>query len=261
LVVIITTVNPEIIIMMNLLKSDFHTLTATLTLGVLSIGFAPAALAISTYDAMAEFTLTLTNVTNFNGTQVTSGWEVTASGFDNVFFSEAGVASATGSTTIIDPPISLAITESITRSSISSGSATNGIASTKALSDLDISVDNFSGMTLTFSFDFSARTDATTTTVLPGTFSSATAYVDMLDGLGFVDITASTSSIDGKPPIDTGDVTGVIDIDMLDGQFNNIFGFVDTFGQASAVPVPATVWLFGSGLLGLAGIARRKKAA
>ena len=30
------------------------------------------------------------------------------------------------------------------------------------------------------------------------------------------------------------------------------------FGQA-AVPVPAAVWLFGSGLLGLVGIARRKR--
>lgn len=29
----------------------------------------------------------------------------------------------------------------------------------------------------------------------------------------------------------------------------------------SAVPVPAAVWLFGSGLLGLAGVARRRKAA
>ena len=29
---------------------------------------------------------------------------------------------------------------------------------------------------------------------------------------------------------------------------------------ASAIPVPAAVWLFGSGLLGLAGVARRKKA-
>jgi hypothetical protein len=27
------------------------------------------------------------------------------------------------------------------------------------------------------------------------------------------------------------------------------------------VPVPAAVWLFGSGLLGLVGIARRKKKA
>ena len=32
------------------------------------------------------------------------------------------------------------------------------------------------------------------------------------------------------------------------------------FGQA-VVPVPAALWLFGSGLLGLIGIARRKKVA
>ena len=32
-------------------------------------------------------------------------------------------------------------------------------------------------------------------------------------------------------------------------------------GKPSAVPVPAAVWLFGSGLLGLLGISRRKKAA
>ena len=31
-------------------------------------------------------------------------------------------------------------------------------------------------------------------------------------------------------------------------------------GDVSAVPVPAAVWLFGSGLVGLVGLARRKKA-
>ena len=31
-------------------------------------------------------------------------------------------------------------------------------------------------------------------------------------------------------------------------------------GDISAVPVPAAVWLFGSGLIGLAGFARRRKA-
>jgi len=38
----------------------------------------------------------------------------------------------------------------------------------------------------------------------------------------------------------------------------------DIYGNdplVSAVPVPAAVWFFGSGLLGLIGIARRKKAA
>jgi hypothetical protein len=29
----------------------------------------------------------------------------------------------------------------------------------------------------------------------------------------------------------------------------------------SAIPVPAAAWLFGSGLLGLIGVARRKKTA
>jgi hypothetical protein len=32
------------------------------------------------------------------------------------------------------------------------------------------------------------------------------------------------------------------------------------FAEVSAVPVPAAVWLFGSGLLGLVGVARRKKS-
>lgn len=37
-------------------------------------------------------------------------------------------------------------------------------------------------------------------------------------------------------------------------------GTLTAGAMPSAVPVPAAVWLFGSGLIGLAGVARRKKA-
>ena len=39
-----------------------------------------------------------------------------------------------------------------------------------------------------------------------------------------------------------------------------ISGWVSTSASITPVPIPAAVWLFGSGLLGLIGVARRKKA-
>jgi hypothetical protein len=42
---------------------------------------------------------------------------------------------------------------------------------------------------------------------------------------------------------------------------NPTSGTVSYVGQVSAVPVPAAVWLFGSGLVGLVGISRRRKQA
>ncbi len=38
------------------------------------------------------------------------------------------------------------------------------------------------------------------------------------------------------------------------------YGWAVHSGDVSTVPVPAAVWLFGSGLLGLIGVARRKRA-
>jgi len=42
---------------------------------------------------------------------------------------------------------------------------------------------------------------------------------------------------------------------------NNSYPFAVDLTVTSVVPVPAAVWLFGSGMLGLIGVARRRKAA
>jgi hypothetical protein len=220
-------------------------------------------MAISTYDAAASFSLTLTDV-SCGGC---NGWDVTAFGSGSVFLSESGVASATGTTSVIDPAVSMSILDTITQSSISSGSASNGLAATDALTDLEIIVDNFSGQALTFSFDYSIMLDAFADAPAPGDFADASASVDFLDDSGVVNIQAFADALadNGLQLLATG-VGSVFDsgtftFTLADGQTNLISGFVDSFGSASAVPVPAAVWLFGSGLLGLVGVARRKQAA
>lgn len=52
-----------------------------------------------------------------------------------------------------------------------------------------------------------------------------------------------------------GDLDGVIGNALIDGPFQGNTIYLE--GQLSAVPVPAAVWLFGSGLVGLVGVARK----
>lgn len=60
------------------------------------------------------------------------------------------------------------------------------------------------------------------------------------------------------------DGNGIPGAAMIDGAFpgwNAAFDLNPAPTLAAAVPIPAAAWLFGSGLVGLAGIARRKKQA
>jgi hypothetical protein len=52
----------------------------------------------------------------------------------------------------------------------------------------------------------------------------------------------------------------VVDVDFGEEYITNLVFDPGQLTLAAAVPVPAAVWLFGSGLLGLVGMVRRKKA-
>ena len=54
------------------------------------------------------------------------------------------------------------------------------------------------------------------------------------------------------------DGDGIRGAGMINGPFP---GFNANFDMSAPVPVPAAVWLFGSGLVGLVGVARRRKKA
>ena len=69
----------------------------------------------------------------------------------------------------------------------------------------------------------------------------------------------------------TINIGGVVSFDMTDNDLpadswfdtsSNLISmnYIGSSAIVNAVPVPAALWLFGSGFLGLAGIARHKKA-
>ncbi|TNG03677.1 MAG: VPLPA-CTERM sorting domain-containing protein [Gammaproteobacteria bacterium] len=89
--------------------------------------------------------------------------------------------------------------------------------------------------------------------------SGLTSYSFSMSAINIVSQTSNTISLEG-----TG-IASVTGLDDTSGEFSltlNQNGQAFSFSSsASVVPVPAAVWLFGSGLLGLVGIARRKKSA
>ncbi len=82
------------------------------------------------------------------------------------------------------------------------------------------------------------------------TLASALTYFD--DGV--IDLGAWSSGL-------VGDLDLTFQLDVVASAVNDGFHLNLVAGVTGVVPVPPAVWLFGSGLLGLVGIARRKKAA
>lgn len=75
----------------------------------------------------------------------------------------------------------------------------------------------------------------------------------LLATLSFDAIAFGTSDL--LASVSKGDLTE--GFPLVDGGFAD---FIVIPGSVTVVPVPAAVWLFGSGLIGLVGLAKRKKA-
>lgn len=138
-------------------------------------------------------------------------------------------------------------------------------------------IDNAGNMT----FDITGRTGIAAT--FAGSIGEQAWNVDNApagDGTGLYDVlttgtqTANAAGASGAfsltgVPITGNDIAGYTGELIAAGNIGTAWAFfVDTqyseryqieIVQTSAIPVPAAVWLFGSGLLGLVGVARRKK--
>ena len=79
-------------------------------------------------------------------------------------------------------------------------------------------------------------------------------------GSSFTNANGSVNNNDPHNPFANG--TSTFTLGLLSAGITGFTDIVVSFGTAAgnnvAVPIPAAVWLFASGLLGLIGIARRK---
>ena len=91
------------------------------------------------------------------------------------------------------------------------------------------------------------------------TSTSNLAASDFLINTG---VTYLNPTLRGLESGDSATITGLqtITVDWRAGTPGDYIRVLTDFSPG-AVPIPASVWLFGSGLFGIVGIARRKKAS
>jgi len=127
--------------------------------------------------------------------------------------------------------------------------------------DLDIDTFEFdvpAGLVITsgqLSFSFTSS----------GQISFGLIYLDTLSNFGFLIVDSSDTSpitlYASDMPLGSGSYRMLHPENARKSPGSSLTYDYTLQFEVSAVPVPAAVWLFGSGLLGLIGIPRRKKAA
>ena len=86
--------------------------------------------------------------------------------------------------------------------------------------------------------------------------------VSVLDGLGFEPVFDDHIGIWFHAVVFSGDGASYDDNDKLTSfDFSRQSWYDTAHRDTTVVPVPAAVWLFGSALIGLIGLGKRRKAA
>jgi len=260
---------------MKTLKSDFHKIVVTLSLGAFSVGFIPTSIAASFYDATAGLTITLNDVTDLAGNPVSAeDWGVMAEGLSSPYietnpFGDGSASASTSNDIALGSFLFLNIGDSVSQTATSSASGTtNGGGFSQAATDSYFSniTNSTADITLIFSFgyDITAIAEAAGD-IAAGDIAEANAQVSMFGtGVPGVAAVARSDPFAGPPSFMDASTLGSFTIELGPGGFTQFQTEVWTIGNAfsdpSVVPIPAAAWLFGSGLLGLVGVARRKKA-
>lgn len=90
-----------------------------------------------------------------------------------------------------------------------------------------------------------------------GTFEVGSLLSGSFSNLYVLSLGGANGQFGGDVTYTSGSLMGNLTVGHIDGVFDST-GVVAKLGEVTVVPVPAAVWLFGSGLIGLIGIARRK---
>jgi hypothetical protein len=243
---------------------------ATSAIAILSLGAAPAAYATAVYDALAEYTLTLSSVTDLEGAPVERGWAVETEG--SVYTADAVATGTANADYLVDlaPTVNLGIGDSVSQSSRAVGEASNGSADSYASTDLWVGVDNASGQALVFTFDYQAVVEAAVSGPF-GDIAKGRASLEVADELEVFDTLLNVFVDLPLSPLSDSDAdSGRYSFTLFDGESNLIAAMIDSVGQAyaesalepAAAPLPGSVPEPGSIaliLLGLAVIAKQRR--
>lgn len=216
-------------------------------MGIKSIALAASALVLTANAGAATLSITGYDITNasVNGS---GGWSHTYDG--TITSTGSGTANYSGGSGTLNDGITT--DSSINNQLFNFPSEINpiitlyldGFYSIESIS-LYNALTNGSWALNSFDIGISSSTESffTTTTAARGSWSD-------------LNVSLSSSTLDGLVTNQIILSNFISDSSSYDGAFN--FSEIQVEGVAvSAVPVPAAVWLFGSGLLGLIGLARR----